>query len=543
MKKKAVWGGCLAAVVLVVVVIIIIAAQPKKIHVEDYVQISYDGYSGYATARVSLDKEGLYAAILEAKGKSADSGSGSYLGMLFAENSQERAIYECIDVIDLSPSQTENLSNGDTITVQITYDNAAVKGQKIKFTGNSVSVLVEGLEEAVQIDPFEGLEVTFSGISPNGRLEYVYNGTDVISRYSFSVDRSSGLKNGDTVTITYSYYEDSMLSQGYVITRQEATYEVSGLDEYIMSYADLTGEFLEETKSQAEDVIYAYTAGSYNGGSALSDLEYAGYIFSAVKDIENNYGNVNYLYLIYSGMVSNSEGKFSTAKVYFPVKFCDIVKTESGMDYSSQSGINGFSTFSGSWYSTKGYINPLIGYTELVETARDRYVSECGDGFEEYAEITHVMQLSDISDAHKQELYADAEDIVSSYIAKYSQGINAEEPVLVGEYLLTAKSQGTDFARNNTYIIVYSSVISHERGQFEPVTVYFPVMYKGFVNLPGDAYLVTEEDGIQGFSGIPGSYWSTKGYVEGTEMYNKLITANRDLYSYEVSEGLKAFGE
>ena len=35
----------------------------------------------------------------------------------------------------------------------------------------------------------------------------------------------------------------------------------------------------------------------------------------------------------------------------------------------------------------------------------------------------------------------------------------------------------------------------------------------------------------------------TNGYTDGAKMFSDLVTANRTDYSYEVSEGLKAFGE
>ena len=55
--------------------------------------------------------------------------------------------------------------------------------------------------------------------------------------------------------------------------------------------------------------------------------------------------------------------------------------------------------------------------------------------------------------------------------------------------------------------------------------------------------MVTKKDDIYGNSQFPGSYYTTKGFVDGEEMYSKIVTANRDNYSYVVSDGLKEFGE
>lgn len=114
---------------------------------------------------------------------------------------------------------------------------------------------------------------------------------------------------------------------------------------------------------------------------------------------------------------------------------------------------------------------------------------------------------------------------------------------LVGEYLLIAKNQGADLAENNTYVVVYSATIVSTDEEFEALTVYFPVVYDGVVRLSGDDYLVMKNQGIGRYSSIPNSWYDIRGYIDGTKMFNKIVTANRESYRYEVSEGLKQFGE
>ncbi len=542
MNKKVALGGGIAAVLIIIIAVVIIVTQPKKINLEDYVEITCSGYNEYAVARATLDEGGLYEAILAAKGKKVDYNSIDSFEALGAALSEEMAISECVDKITLSLSQDSNLSNGDTITVEITYDNEAAKANKVKFTGSTVTLKVEGLEDALKVDPFEGFEVTFSGISPGGKIEYNYNGTNPnISTYSFSPSQSYDLKNGDVVTVTYSFNEDSMLRQGIVITNQEKEYEVSGLDEYVQSYADLTDNFLNSMKSEAEDKIYSYVASNYNAANSMNDLSYAGYILNVSETTDIWFGSYNSLYLIYSGTVSNTDGSFPTTKVYYPVKFSNILNAGGELSYGSLDGIQGSSNFDGGWYSTKGYINPLICYVDIVEKNRDSYSSECGDGFEAFSEYEQVAQMADISDGYKQELYADALNKVESHIANYSGGSKAEGLVFVGDCLLTAKTPGLNLANNNTYIVVYSALVSNTDGYFEDTMVYYPVAYNGIVSLPNGEYMITESKGIQGNSSFSNFFYSTKGYTDGVQMFEKLITANRDNYTYELSDGLKEF--
>lgn len=542
MNKKVALGGAIAAVLIIIIAVVAIVLQPKKINLEDYVDITFSGYNEYAVARATLDESALCRAILEAKGKKVDYDSIDSFEALGAALSEEMAINECIDKITLSLSQDSNLSNGDTVTVEITYDNEAAKAHKVKFTGSTVTLKVEGLEDVLKVDPFEGFEVTFSGISPGGKIEYNYNGTNSnISTYSFSPSQSYDLKNGDIVTVTYSFNEDSMLRQGIVITNQEKEYEVNGLDEYVQSYADLTADFLNIMKSEAEDKIYSYVASNYNAANSMNDLSYAGYILNVSNTTDLWLSSYNSLYLIYTGTVSNTDDSFPATKVYYPVKFSKILNAGGELSYGSLDGIQGSSSFEGGWYTTKGYINPLLCYVDVVEKNRDGYSSECGDGFEAFAEYEQVTQLADISDGYKQELYADSLNKVDSYIANYGSSYTAEGLVFVGDCLLTAKNPGLNFAANNTYIVVYSALLSHANGAFEETTVYYPVVYNGIVSLPNGEYMVTESKGIQGSTGLGNIFYSTKGYTDGAQMFEKLVTANRDNYTYELSDGLKEF--
>lgn len=442
---------------------------------------------------------------------------------------------------DFSCDKTNELSNGDTVTVSLMNTD-------IEYYANNYGMIpvnmekeyvVSDLREVESFDAFAGLEVTFSGISPDGRVQYNYNGSNLNNGY-FSCDKTSGLSNGDTVTVRISYDMEYLANSiGMVPTSLEKEYVVSGLDEYVESYGALSDDFVAGLKGETEDKIYSYTANYYN--ASLTDLTYAGYVFNLVK--EGSYSNShNELYIIYSGTVSSSNGNFSASTVYFPVRFMNIVSNESGFNYDTNVNIAGNSSVDGR-FGTQGYINPLTCYIELVEAKRDTYTSECGDGFETYAEYDLITKLGDISDEYKNILYADARDRVESYIAS-NNDYNAADLDILGEYLLLAKAQGNDFANNNKYYVVLSATVSHPKGRFETTTVYFPVEYDGIVKLPGDKYMVTNTIGlITSYSRFPNSYFDIRGYVDGTEMYSKLVTANRERYTYEVSENLKQFGE
>lgn len=545
-KNKIFWGIA-AAVVLFVLVIIMIKLQPKKINVEEFIKISYSGYDGYAKANAYLDEDGLYGAIMEAKGsKELDLDELDSIEALFNSEliSDYYDLWKCIDLIDLDISPNINLSNGDDIKVDISYDNEKAKEHKIKFTGKSVSETVKELKAVAQINPFNDLAVSFSGISPNGYLEYYYVGDNsYIGTYSFYVDKRDSLKNGDIITISIDFSDEDTLYNGYVLSQKEKQYVVEGLEEYIDSYSDLPSDFLEELKKEAQDTIYAYIADSYY--KECSDLSYSGYILNTVKPDPAYFNCYNDIYIIYSGLVSHSEGKFRTSRVYFPIKFSDILKKGDEVYYSYRSDIIGDSNFNNSWsYYTNGYINPFICYTDLVNSYRDNYTTECGDGFEDYAKYETISTISDIREDFRNELANDAKDIIESYVAsEYSEDSHMKDLSLMGEYLLIAKNQGTDFVNNNKYILVYSATIYNDNNNFETSEIYLPVEYDGIVSLPNQEYMVTVSKGILGYTYIGNSWYYTNGYSNEQEMFKEIVTANRDLYTYEVSDGLKEFDE
>ena len=529
-------GGCAAVVALIVIILVVVNAKPT-IKLDDYLTIEISGYDGYGAATVIIDWDG----IEEKYGEKLKLTSQAEQKFGWLDLDPIGILRLCIGV---SLEDTDGLSNGDIIAYTWNVDEELYTYVKCNTKYKDDSYTVEGLEETETFDAFADLEVTFSGISPNGRLEYDYTGSQ-LSKYDFKYDKSSELKNGDTVIFSISdrgadYY---IKNYGMIPTGFEKEYVVNGLDEYVESYDTLSDAFIANLKSEAEDAIYAYTAGYYNETTSMTNLTYAGYIFTSLKDGRNS--NVyNSLYIIYSGTVSSSEGSFSTSKVYYPVRFTDIVSGENGFAYSNNGGIVGSSGFDGSWNSTKGYINPLTCYMDLVEAVRDNFTAECGDGFEAYAEYDLITTMDDISDEYKAFLYADAKDKIESYYATgpIVYGSEVSNVEFLGEYLLLAKTQGTDFASNNRYYIVFTATVSNSENFFDTTDVYIPVEYDGIVKLPGNEYMTMVTKGLGDNNPILNGY-SIRGYEDGSEMYTHIVTANRDNYTYEVSENLKQFGD
>ncbi len=543
-----------AALVVIIATVVIIVNAGKTINLDKYVTFEEEGYDGYGTLKATIDWDAIeekYGEKIKYSSKFKKEAKEG-LGLSFKELNKIEELFPPVDALKASVKieldENEKISNNQTVkyTWDVDEDTEEYLNCKLKFKDGEYTVT--GLTEVGSFDVFDDVTITYAGIAPNGEAELSYSGSE-FSEYDFDIDPRYHLSNGDSVKVQFGGNTDPeyyAVKFGKIPVAFEKTYTVEGLDEYVSEYSSLDDAFIDTLKSEADDSIRAYVASNYSEESSLGDLEYAGYIFNSIKQADSWY-SYNEVYIIYAGIVSNSENKFSAQKVYFPVCFKNVLKSGSDLSFESKEGIKGSSSLGGSWwYSTSGYTNPLICYSDLVEAKRDSYNSECGDGFEVFAEYDLIENLSDIGEDKKKELYAEIEDLILSYTSTDSDytyyKFETSNIQLAGEYLLTAKSQGTDFGKNNKYIIVYSADVYYpKKGITEKV--YFPVEYDGIVSLPNGEYVITESKGVQGHSNFMDNRNDTNGYVDGEEMFKNLVTANRDKYTYEVSEGLKEFGE
>ena len=322
----------------------------------------------------------------------------------------------------------------------------------------------------------------------------------------------------------------------------EKTYTVEGLSEYVTDFSAIPQEFLDSMKKEAEDAIYAYTAQEYGSDYTLGELTYGGYVLSAVSSATDFYGTLNDLCLIYTGTVTGKDEELPATTVYYPVEFTDILSTNGEMSYDELEGIRGYASLSGYWFSTDGYLNPVVCYDDISTYYGDNYNVTSGDGFEVYGGAEAVTALSQLSDGIRTVLQTAAQEEIQAEIADYAEEVTASELTFVGEYLLTAKGEA-DLEDRNYYVAVFSATVSHAEGNFEPAVVYYPVGFKGLFQMPDSSFSYIELDELWGYDSFPDSYYSTEGYLDGTEMYADIITANRDSYKYEVSQGLQEFGK
>ena len=538
---KWVYAAVVGGIAVIVAAILIVVNITSTINLNDFVTIEVDGYNGYGTAVISVDWEAMEAKYGDKVkfSKEVKEGMGAFGGFLDGIS----AFDGLRGSVDVSLDTDEGLSNGDEIHYTWDIDDELFQYVSCKLKYTEGTYTVEGLKEAETFDPFADLTVTFEGISTNGELNMEYAGEE-LNPYDFSCDTAYGLANGDTVTISLDddLVEYCLLELGKIPSAMEKAYTVEGLSEYVTDFSAIPQEFLDSMKKEAEDAIYAYTAQEYGSDYTLGELTYGGYVLSAVSSATDFYGTLNDLCLIYTGTVTGKDEELPATTVYYPVEFTDILSTNGEMSYDELEGIRGYASLSGYWFSTDGYLNPVVCYDDISTYYGDNYNVTSGDGFEVYGGAEAVTALSQLSDGIRTVLQTAAQEEIQAEIADYAEEVTASELTFVGEYLLTAKGEA-DLEDRNYYVAVFSATVSHAEGDFEPAVVYYPVGFKGLFQMPDSNFSYIELDELWGYDSFPDSYYSTEGYLDGTEMYADIITANRDSYNYEVSQGLQEFGK
>ena len=218
-------------------------------------------------------------------------------------------------------------------------------GEKDTFTEENLNSAIAALEkneqdsdhssetEAVEeIDPFENLKVTFSGIAPQSRIEY--NGG--CSYVTYTPNMETGMKNGDTVTITAEL--KSSYAHKYKLTETEKAYTAEGLAAYACTLDEIPDETKTKMQQQADDMITASCA-SWADGNSLKQSDFLGYYFLSPKN-DFYTSPMNEIYLVYkntadiTGTLEEDDNQTVECgeEVYYTfVKFPDIVILDDGV--------------------------------------------------------------------------------------------------------------------------------------------------------------------------------------------------------------------
>ncbi|MBQ8025430.1 MAG: zinc-ribbon domain-containing protein [Oscillospiraceae bacterium] len=536
-KNKFFYIGLgVVVVAIVVALILILGGGAKKYNVLDYVNIEYDGYNGNAYAYVSVDRDRLFMDI--AADKKIDVADVDSIRSLTTTVEKANAIQAAVNTVDAYGEPADALSNGDTITLYVVYDNRVASRQKIEFTGEQKTITVEGLEEIKEVDPFEKLNVTFTGVSGEGYLEMEYTGDDeLISSYSFTPDKSYGLSNGDVVTLTIDYDDEYTSWYGVKLTKREQQYTVSGLTQYITSAAELSEAGLEQLKADAltqlQTEISSYT------DATVGEPAYAGYLLAVNKDVTSY--NRNYMYLVYKATVTLNDVGILPTTVYFPLKYDDLSTAENIMDTAYYYYLEGYSRISNTYTYVDGYTDPYEMYKDFVDSYGESYNIEAAGDMLNYVEGDgHVETLASVDETSMAALRAYGQQTVTQYIqSNYTSNLTVSGLTPVGEYLMIDNTEGIEGYEQSILIFVYQGTVSDADKKIPDTVVYYPMEFDGVIKTNDGVYVYSYGD-VFGADTL-GEEYETKGFTDLPAMHQAFVDVaqNNNKYTMETSESMK----
>lgn len=287
------------------------ANRTPTIDVSKYMTLSADGYNTVGKLNISFDTEKLekdYGKQIATRFKKQMKnlkddtyGLSSLTASLYDGYEADLFAETCATG---SADKTKGLSNGDVVTY--TWDDNSDEaeeafGVKVKYT--DITYTVSGLASVNTFDAFDGVDVEFSGISPDGRatVNSLPTAAEAQGLY-YTLDENSGLSNGDTVTLTVHSnrddFSDCISKYGAMPQATEKTFTVEGLNEYVTSADTLSDSVLVSLQNQAEDVFKSYAAQRFSNGQTFKGMTYLGNYILTPKN-KDSWGDKDRIVLAY----------------------------------------------------------------------------------------------------------------------------------------------------------------------------------------------------------------------------------------------------
>ena len=294
---------CSAVVFIAAIGTIVIIRNIKPtISLNDYLVIDLSGYDGYGSANVRVD----WGKIEKDYGNKialTKDGASKY-----ATNGRSVKIIDILRAnISAKLDKSDVLSNGDQVQYMwdISDNSTAYVNCKLKYSDDSFNV--SGLDEIEKFNPFDDLEVEFSGTSPKGTVNFFYSGEE-LSLFDFKCDKQGTytLSNGDSVTFTINDSVKDYCAEHYGKIPEPLTkeYIVEGLKSYVDDASEIPEETLTKLKEKAESVFNDSVIERYGNGEEHESLNYIGNYYLTSKG--EGYGAYNALYLVYEFKVHNT---------------------------------------------------------------------------------------------------------------------------------------------------------------------------------------------------------------------------------------------
>lgn len=335
MKKQWIAGLLLAGSVWMLA-----GCGSTELDLTQYVKVKFDGVDGKGYVEsYAIDSEELDDALRDAN-----------------EDLSRKERQKLIQSIDVSlKKDSQNLSNGDKVKVEIEWSERKAERYNLVFTGDEKEVKVSGLKELEKVDAFKDIELKYSGASPFVTVEVKNNSKNAFLKdCSYSVDYGddaycAGI--GDEIELSVSYSDYDAEQEGYMVEEdtKKMKLEEGDVDAYVTDPAVISGEALEEMKTAAGSIIseryfddsYRYkgmmgdiTGAEYNWDFDMATVTRSEYKLDKIavlvaKDIDHGKYQYNLPYFIFETTVQDSVN-VNPVTVYCVASFEDVILCTDG---------------------------------------------------------------------------------------------------------------------------------------------------------------------------------------------------------------------
>lgn len=379
-KGKLIGVAAIGVIVILAVIFLLTGSKKISVDINEYMTVSFSGYDSCGYVDVDIDKDAIQDLLVE---EGIDSSASEYPELDQDDIAKKVAVSIDTD-IDL---ENKALSNGDVITVTITYNEELAEGCNVEFKVKEESFTVSGLEPLVSLNPFEDITVEFTGASPYALPSIVSSTTNEFlktissSNYTFS---SSSYKIGDVVTVTFKGTEEEANKYGYTLETYTCDYVCEGVNEWIESAEELSDSNIETLKEAAIECIDTYV--NSMGSATMTSYEYQGmYVMFSTSSIDNQVVAVYKAAITYDAWLISYEDEI----VYFPVCIESIITTPDGeVLYDSYTEIlTGYQTgLLRSMSYMDGYVDGFQMYDEIITQNASEYNYVVTDSLVQFGE-------------------------------------------------------------------------------------------------------------------------------------------------------------
>ena len=425
-------GVAVVLILLVLASFFALLPRKTKVNLDKYVTVSFDGYDGYGKALVKFDKD---AYLKDYKKKIKLKKSGNFLQDSLTKNyGAAELLYDFY--VDGNwkiegDSSDGKLKNGETVKLSWGFNQEELEEQfKVKFSSKGTEFKVEGLKDVQLFDAFKDFDYKFTGISPEGAVEWKGTGDmDGSKGYYFTVEPSMDLKNGDKVKVKIEPANPESVIQKYGIAPKETEKEITveGLPSYVEKADAISDSLLQDMQKEITDKIQSQLA-SQGEEVSFVGAEYLGYYFLTSKSANAFEHNIMFPVMKVNVQI-NIPDKSYTAQhsYYFTGAFTNLMDEGSGkvtVDLNDMDIPYHYATIDTgvvSWFSTVKF--NFSGFEDL-NSLRNQCVSQKLDKYTVEETVKDPAAQSTESGAENKEESSSANEEKESSSAAESSAAN-----------------------------------------------------------------------------------------------------------------------